>query len=390
MGGSPVKCEWVEPGKVVCENRRAFEATDDLQMIWRLLRNGISVEQGEMSPRLQAGERMELAIPLQSDTADGAEWHLSLNWSLAEATDWADAGHCLAWDQFALASAPAEVSHHATGLHGAAKVEIADAEILFDGKPILASAITPCLWRAPTDNDGGKPGTRPLFQSKTSEWVGYGLDALVPGALRVAPTTDGTEVTFERDWSGADGEALQHKSTWHACGDHVRIQEALIIPEAWKDLPRIGVRFEIPERYQKLEWFGLGPDESYPDRCGAQTIGVWSLSVAEQYHPYVRPQEYGAHEKCRWFRLLDEQGSGLQVTLPKPLSYSARPHHDVDLNAAQTLAELAGRNTTEVHIDIGVRGLGTAACGPDALPEYLIGPGKYQFTWTIHGIRGGA
>jgi len=385
----PVKCEWVEAGKIRCENRRAFEATDDLQLTWRLLRNGISVEQGEMSPLLQGGEQKELTIPLQTDTADGAEWHLSVEWSLAKATDWADAGHCVAWDQFALASAPAEAPQRATAPQAAARLEIADGEILFDGKPILASTITPCLWRAPTDNDGGKPGTRPLFQSKTSEWVGYGLDALVPGELRAAPTADETGVRFARSWSGEAGQALQHESTWHADGDHVRIFETLIIPEAWKDLPRIGVRFEIPERYQRLDWFGLGPDESYPDRCGAQTVGVWSSSVADQYHPYVRPQECGAHEQCRWFRLLDEQGNGLQVTLPKPLNFSARSHHDVDLNAAQTLAELAARDTTEVHIDIGLRGLGTAACGPDALPEFLIGPGTYQFTWIVHGIRGG-
>ena len=135
-------------------------------------------------------------------------------------------------------------------------------------------------------------------------------------------------------------------------------------------------------------WFGLGPDESYPDRKGAQTVGIWQSSIADQYHPYVRPQEYGAHEETRWFRLRKADGEGIQITLPRPLSFTARPHHDVDLNEAETLAELTPGATTEVHIDTAVRGLGTAACGPDALAPYRVGPGTYQFRWELSFIEG--
>lgn len=62
------------------------------------------------------------------------------------------------------------------------------------------------------------------------------------------------------------------------------------------------------------------------------------------------------------------------MTLPEPLSFTARPHHDAVLNEAETLAELTPNETTEIHIDAAMRGLGTAACGPDALPQFLIGP----------------
>lgn len=385
----PVKSEWIADNKVLCQNRRVYETTDDLHLEWQLLRNGVCLEQGAMSPLLQPGEQKLLEIPIEASITNDAEWHLTVRWSLSQATAWAEAGHCLAWDQFTL-SAPADESFAslAHDTDGASSIEVSGTDILFDGKSILASPITPCLWRAPTDNDGGKPGTRPLFQSKTQEWVGYGLDALSPGDLSILPQTKDS-TAFERSWSGQSGQALHHKSLWRVVDDHVRIEETLIIPEAWKDLPRVGIRFEVPGRFRRLEWFGLGPDESYPDRRGAQTVGLWASSVADQYHPYVRPQEHGAHEQCRWFRLLDEQGSGLQVTLPSPLSFTARSHHDVDLNAAETLAELSAQPTTEIHIDVGMRGLGTAACGPDALPEYLLGPGTYQFTWMIHGIRAG-
>lgn len=386
----PVKCEWVEGSKVRCENRWAFEATDGLRLEWQVLRNGVCVEQGDMSPFLQPGEQSVLELPIEAVVTNDADWHLTVKWCLAQSAAWAETGHCLAWDQFALVGPDALIMKPV--IHSdAAVIEISDGDILFDGEPVLASPITPCLWRAPTDNDGGKPGTRPLFQSKTNEWVSYGLDALTPGdtGAELFVSEDRQRLEFERIWTGRAGGALQHKSVWRVRDDHVRMEETMIVPDAWKDLPRIGIRFEILERFQRLEWFGLGPDESYPDRCGAQTVGVWSSSVADQYHPYVRPQEYGAHEQCRWFRLLDEHGNGVQVTLPTPLSFTARSHHDVDLNAAETLAELSVRDTTEVHIDVGLRGLGTGACGPDALREYLLGPGTYHFTWMIHGIRSG-
>lgn len=393
----PVKCELLADGRVQCQNRRAFKDTRDLAMSWELRRDGVCVEDGGGAQVMGPGERKLIDIPIQTEISDDAEWHLSVQWSLNEQAAWAAPGHCLAWDQFSLNMVPAsrpqmpppqdssdELAVEVSEQNGFSGVSSAD-------QTLISSAITPCVWRAPTDNDGGKPGTRPLFQSKTSEWVRYGLNALTPGqhSLEQIEKAMGFRVVSDGVWTGEGGEALRHESTWTNAGTHFVIDETIIIPASWKDLPRIGVRFEVPSAYSRLEWFGLGPDESYPDRCGAQTVGVWSSTVADQYHPYVRPQEYGAHEQCRWFRLLDEAGNGLQVTLPQPLSFSARPHHDVDLNAAETIAELRPAETTEVHIDIGMRGLGTAACGPDALPEYLVGPGTYQFQWILQGVKGG-
>lgn len=54
--------------------------------------------------------------------------------------------------------------------------------------------------------------------------------------------------------------------------------------------------------------------------------------------------------------------------------------------AAETLAELTARDRAEIHIDAAMRGLGTAACGPDALPQYRVGPGTYAFTWLLRGL----
>ena len=378
----PVVSEWIGTGQMRCENRRVFTDTSDLCLHWCVSRNGVTIEEGTLSPVLQPGETRELSLPVQAEMGGDGEWHVTVYWSLVDATDWAEAGHSVAWDQDLVGGAPVAPAVKKQSADG---FSVLAGELLHAGNPVFAAPITACVWRAPTDNDGGKPGTRPLFQSKTSEWVRYGLNALQPGELRMEQAVETVLIT--RDWAGLDGETLIHRSEWAVSDDQVKFDETLLIPDAWKDLPRVGIRFELAERLSQLHWYGLGPDENYPDRCGAQTVGLWRFSVADQYHPYVRPQEYGAHEQCRWFQLLDETGTGFQFALERPLSFTARPHHDVDLNEAETLAELTAAGTTEIHIDAAQRGLGTAACGPDALPEYLVGPGTYRFRWTLSAIQ---
>jgi beta-galactosidase len=67
--------------------------------------------------------------------------------------------------------------------------------------------------------------------------------------------------------------------------------------------------------------------------------------------------------------------------------FTARADHDVTLAAASTLAELDPEPTIEVHVDSVVRGLGTAACGPDVLDRFVVGPGRHRFSWTIGAAR---
>ena len=41
-----------------------------------------------------------------------------------------------------------------------------------------------------------------------------------------------------------------------------------------------------------------------------------------------------------------------------------------------------------MHLDLAHRGLGTLSCGPDTLPEYQVGPGRYRFTWILRPFTG--
>ncbi|NQY40720.1 MAG: DUF4981 domain-containing protein [Henriciella sp.] len=395
----PVTSELTEQRKLRVSNRRAFQDTSDLEMRWHLLKNGEAVESGQNAVMVAPASSIEIDLPVRSDLASSGDWHLDISWHLREDCAWVGAGHKVAWDQVSLQteaqpsvetrppSVDGGVFQHA-GMTVTASEEGGATSISFGSDEPVSAPISLCLWRAPTDNDGGKPGSRPLFKNRTAEWVGYGLNALEVSAAVQRQISDG--VLVERKWVGSDGDFAEHRSLWSVSDEAIVVDETIIIPEAWVDLPRVGLRFEIPSAYHRLDWFGLGSDESYPDRLAAQTIGRWSSTIEEQYHPYVRPQEYGAHEQCRWFQLTNTKGEGVRIRFPRPLSFTARPHNDADLNEAETLAELKPSSKTEVHVDVAMRGLGTGACGPDALPQYRVGPGTYAFRWMLQAVSGEA
>ena len=138
---------------------------------------------------------------------------------------------------------------------------------------------------------------------------------------------------------------------------------------------------------ERFEWFGTGPHETYPDRKRGGVVGRWASTVADQAVPYIRPQENGGHADVRWFTLTDAAGRGLRIELETPGQVSATHLRAADLADATHFVDLKPRAETVVHLDVAHRGLGTASCGPDTLPEYRIDPGTYSYRWTIHRLE---
>jgi len=155
------------------------------------------------------------------------------------------------------------------------------------------------------------------------------------------------------------------------------------IPQEISDLPRVGIVLETVPGIEKVEWFGTGPVETYPDRRLGGAVARWSSTATEQHVPYGRPQESGGHAGVRWIELSDEHGNGLRIATDRPAQVSATHHRAAELAAARHDVELVPAPETVVHFDTAHRGLGTASCGPDTLPQYIVGPGTYQWSWAI-------
>ena len=408
-------------GRVVVVNMQDWRDVAWLGGEWDVRVDGEVVGSGTFElPELPGGFEATVEIDLLTvDVPPGAEAHLDLRCVVTEEQPWADVGHRVAWQQFdlpeakqqraAVSSRPAEVDRveldGATAVAGDVVVRWdAEAAALVDvrlgGRSLLASPVTASLWRAPTENDGRRLDATTV-QGALQGWLALGLDRVEHEGRKVTARRqdDGSvQVTLRRrlHLPGLDAP-VDHRQRLRIRADGVvLVDEELALPRTLDDLPRIGARFEVPATLDLLQWYGRGPLECYPDRESSEQLGRWRSRVADQYVPYVLPQEHGHHTDTRWFALADgdpaDGGAGVLVSSTDPLEpfgFSARHHHDADLFAATTTADLQLGSTIEVHVDLTHRGVGTGACGPDTLAPYQVTGGPARWSWALRPVRPG-
>ncbi len=228
------------------------------------------------------------------------------------------------------------------------------------------------LFRAPTEND--------TYGHIAPAWQAWGLNELTIDKSKVSFSKGQALIT--RTYKTGSGIAIKHLQKVVAVSGGLSVTETITTPALLKDLPRIGTTFELSGELQNFEFFGAGPHESYPDRNFAP-IGRYTSTVADQYIPYVVPQESGGHSNVRWFELTNAAGAHLLFVLDKPRQVSVTPFTTEQLAKATHDVELKPNGNTVVVIDAAHRGIGTASCGPDTLEKYLIKPGAHTFTWTV-------
>lgn len=379
----PVVAHHLGGRRVRFTNRRHFTSTADLVLEWSITVNGVDHASGTLDVEVAAGRSTTITLPSAPRRPTG-EAHLLLRWSTRKATPSTPRGHEVAWDQFPLGAPTFAV---VPGNGTAPQVELDDngiAAIRAGRRTVIKGDISGCLWRAGLDNDGVAQGWMAHVGTNRSRWAQLGLDRLTSELDRVATgrSAAGPTTTLHRRLVGTDAEAV-HRTRITVIGSTLRFDERIELPETWTDLARVGVRFEVDAAYTRLAWFGRGPLENYPDRCASSPVHRWDSTVAEQYHDYVYPQEHGAHVDTRWFELAAGSRRLRVDAVLAPLIFSARRHHDVDIERATTAADLDRADTVEVHVDTAMRGLGTAACGPDALPQFHIRDRVYNWSWAL-------
>jgi beta-galactosidase len=234
--------------------------------------------------------------------------------------------------------------------------------------PLLSRGPVLSLWRAPTDNDRAQVA---------AGWAG--LATLGRRVLDVR--RDGGRAVVRADYGGI----ATHEQEITAYDEGLLFTERVTV--SFADLPRVGVVFETIAGLDHLEWFGLGPWECYPDRHQGARVDRFSSPVDALFTPYVRPQESGGRFGMRQFSLSGAAGAlGVHLDGDRR-QVSVTRHRAGDLDTARHHDELVPRAECVVHVDGVHRGLGTASCGPDTLPPYLIGPGTYTWSWVLTHIR---
>ena len=261
-----------------------------------------------------------------------------------------------------------------------------------DGQTMLVDreSVTPEFWRAPTDNDYGA-----RLQQRFAVWKNpqMKLKDCKVGDNNVVAQFDMPEVqgTLTMTYTlQTNGEVLVNE---HFTPNPAKEgKDAVRVPPMF----RYGMQLQMPKAYSQLCYYGRGPVENYCDRNSSEFIGVYRNQVADEYYPYVRPQESGNHTDVRWFRVTDEKGSGLEFYSDAPMEASALCHLTEDLDdgvnkdkkIGRHSGDLIGRPLTQVHIQQRQMGLGCVnSWGAWPRQEYLVPCQERSFSFVIRPLK---
>jgi beta-galactosidase len=392
--------EW--PLRIKLQNKNFFTCTDIYDFTWRAIVNGNpaalygdwqKLELGTVQPQSEAS--ISLPIPLDevlemaaASKSSVAEVCIEIQCCLKHATNWVEKGHVVSIQQLTLPTQHRLQTLHedqqeasrisiyeagntvtmrsVDGMHECEIDTITGSLIRYsvasggENANILAAPITPCLYRAPTDNDRGGSGGK----SYAARWKAAGLHCLetladsctvtpillgdhctgVACTFKMHPRRDQAQIEIHDEgvgvgevggshWFAENDDQDEADDEGHDAPLHTESFDALIdvrvtysflsngsLHSSWTidaskslppstpkglyaSLPRVGVRFAIPGDYKSNDWYGRGPQECYPDRKAGSRIGHFSAACLSDLHvPYIFPGECDGRSDVRWTR----------------------------------------------------------------------------------------
>ena len=245
-------------------------------------------------------------------------------------------------------------------------------QLSVDGEELLETPMELNIWRAPTDND------RKIKQ----EWIDAGYDRSKARA-------------YDTHWE-MNGEGIRIYSTVSVAA--VAIQKILDIEAVWKiyrtgeisvkmhvkkdrefpQLPRFGIRLFLRGEYENLKFYGLGPHESYRDKCRSCSHGLYDTTVEEQHEDYICPQENGSHTDCDYL-MLEKENQTVTAVSSRPFSFNVSYYSQEELTRKAHNFELEKSGSTIVCLDYAQNGIGSNSCGPELRKEYQFTEETFTF-----------
>ncbi len=385
-----------EMAKLSMYNRYDFLTLEHLLASWQVAEDGAVIAAGEIAKlEIPPGASTTVELPYEVPSpAPGAVYDLTLRFTLAHATPWAEAGYEVAFAQFELPVDAAPAIAVGPGSRAAldcreegARLHIIGGEtgICFDiargridgwsyaGRLLLVAGPRLTLWRAAIDNEARGGGAR-VGQEWRAHFLhlvehrvdGFEWEQLGGGAIRVTVRSCLVPPVYEAAFD------CRYTYTLLPGGDILLEVQGTPRGEWPATIPRIGLEMTLPGELDRVQWLGGGPAESYADTKQAARRGLWRAGVDDLFTPYVRPQENGNHTDTRWVALQDTRGAGLLAAGDPTIDFSAHRFTTEDIDRAQHTCELVPRPTITLHLDYRQNGVGTGSCGPGVMPPYQL------------------
>ena len=391
-------------------NKNLFVNTDIYQCKVTVARDGKVIRKALMDTSVAPLSEETYTLPLGKEEKSG-EYTVTVSFRLKEDKVWAKAGHEVAFGQYVyqvkeekkVCQEPLTVirSTHNIGVRGA------HFEVLFSvlngglvsykyaGKEMIEAIPKPNFWRAPTDNDCGN-----LMGMRYGQWKIASM-YLSHKDFRQGPYGPGNTPEVEEKEHSVKvtytyllpaTPLAECKLAYEVYGDG-RVKTTLTYDPVKElgDMPEFGVIFKFNADYDHVEWYGLGPAETYADRKKGAKLGIYNNLVKDNMARYMVPQECGSKEEVRWAKVTDRKGRGMLFEMDEnngPMMFSALPYTPHEMENAMHPYELPEVHYTVVRVAKDQMGVGgDDSWGARTHEEYLLKTDKkMEFSFVFKGL----
>ncbi len=367
-------------------NTYDFIDLSGFNVAWSVSRNGEDVESGVITNFNVASEGTgTLTIPYKTTTSSDAEYLLNVRFVTKNASDWAEAGHEVAYQQFALNSRPSLPAK--TGMANnmvvtstsPLQIDGAGFSIGFNDKGQLVSMNykgNEMLYNGngPTfngnrwiENDAPYSGIPPTSLTQysftnTTPTVTYGSgNASGAGAVSIA-------TTYSCPSMGS------YTTTYTVYSDGI-IDLTTTYNTNTTNLMRLGLTMSLIPGLENVEYFALGPWSNFADRKNGSHAALYETTVNEMHEQFIRPQTMGYRQDLRYLRLTAPDGFGLLVETEGQVNFSALHNNEADFIKVSHDFQLTPREEIILDFDHAQRGLGNGSCGPGVVNKYYVPSG---------------
>jgi beta-galactosidase len=367
-------------------NENLFSDTSNYVLEYALFHEGNELHRNQFHVDVapQSEGRAEFEWPAEVANAAG-EYCIHVSFKLKETHLWADSGYETAFGQFVfkvedsvelgLPEGELRVAHGDVniGVHGRdfsvifSKQAASLVSLNYAGKEMISLPPAPLFWRATTDNDRG------FSQSYHSGlWYAASLARKCTN-IELQEEKNNVSVIFIYKFSFSEMVEVKIGYTVYPDGS-IQVKANYQGAENLPQIPIFALSFKVPGSYDQLEWYAMGPEENYSDRCNGARLGIFKNQVSDNLSGYVMPQESGNRTGVRRVKLTNQNSQGIKIsTISEPLECNFSPYTAFELENAQHHFELPNIHYTVVTVAGKQMGVGgDNSWGAPVHEEYLI------------------
>lgn len=231
------------------------------------------------------------------------------------------------------------------------------------GREILDKPLQFNFFRAPVDNDVMKGDWyRAHLNDHTAR--NYGVTAQA--------ASEGAEITLRQSFGWSIHQPFAYMDVKYIItSGGLDIQCKAEFSNKVTFLPRFGIRLFVPKDFDRVDYFGYGPYESYIDKHHASYMGNFSARICDMHEDYIRPQENGSHFGCKHMTVSDGN-INVRFTSAEDFSFNASEYTQEELAEKRHNFELEKCESNIICVDSMMAGVGSNACGPALAEKYRL------------------